>query len=179
MLNFRIRGWILCPLLQKIKERREVDSMTTLPQGDFEINNINSFANKMRCSVPVLNKLNRITEGNFNKIQKIGELTGNVPCRYCGQSYGINGKSEREIWIGMYFNNIIFTPEYLFVLGIHVDKKDKELLTKITRTEINFQFYNFPTVDEKWIFITLDNYFLHCDIQETETEINRILQIIL
>lgn len=128
--------------------------MTTLPQGDFEINNINSFANKMRCSVPLLNKLTQITEGNFNKIQKIGELTGNVPCRYCGQSYGINGKSEREIWIGMYFNNIIFTPEYLFVLGIHVDKKDKELLTKITRTKINFQFYNFPTVDEKWIFIT-------------------------
>ena len=176
MLNFRIRGWILCPLLQKIKERREVDSMTTLPQGDFEINNINSFANKMRCSVPLLNKLNKITEGNFNKIQKIGELTGNVPCRYCGQSYGINGKSEREIWIGMYFKNYPLPPAYQLMIGIDCKNEYRQ---KLDCEGIEYQFNHYPKVGESWLYVDLDNYLLHCDIKETETEINRILQIIL
>lgn len=150
--------------------------MTTLPQGDFEISSINSFANKMRCSVPLLNKLKEITEINFKKIQKIGELTGNVPCRYCGQSYGIDGKLEREIWIGMYFKNYPFPPTYQLMIG--VDCKN-EYIDKLDCEEIEYQLKHYPKVEESWIYVDLDNYLLHCDIKETEDEINRILKIVL
>lgn len=76
----------------------------------------------------------------------------------------------------MYFKNYPLPPAYQLMIGIDCQDKYRQ---KLDYEGIEYQFNHYPKVGESWLYVDLDNYLLHCDIQETETEINRILQIIL
>lgn len=154
--------------------------MSKLSQNDFHIknSNISFFANSMECSVSFISKIDRITCCLSNILSNKANLVdfiGNTSCRYCGRMFGYKSLT---IWVGVYFNNIVFTSEHQFVLGIYLDEKNNDVLTKLKNAGINFKLCNFEPVEEKWIFITLDNFLLTNDCNEIESEILRILNSI-
>ena len=155
--------------------------MNRVLQCDFELTSHaqkHIFSTAVGCSQALISTLESLTNQQFStngkKIVPDDNLTANIPCRYCGRNYSIQNSTSKEFWIGLYFNNIPFTPDYRLILAV-----DTKYTQKLQNEGINYSFYNFPFVQEKWLYINLDNYLLHCDIQEIETEINRILQIIL
>ncbi len=68
-------------------------------------------------------------------------FVGNVDCRYCWRYY------ENEIWIGLIFNNILFSAAYQLTLA--VKDKDGIIAQKLSNTNINFLSHFFPSEENK------------------------------
>ena len=130
------------------------------------------FADSMGCSVALISELkNRLTNLSFQKLQKKSTdyFFGNINCRCCGQSY-----NDENVWIGLYFNNINFTPDYKLVLALWEGGDDYSLEQKLSKALISYKSQYFRPVEERWIFINLDNYLLMCDDNTFKQEIDRI-----
>lgn len=74
---------------------------------------------------------------------------GNITCRYCGRNYTIKDEQENEFWIGLYFNNISFTPDYRLILAINTKP---EYATNLLSAGIHYTTHKFfmRNIDEKW-----------------------------
>ncbi|MCR4580620.1 MAG: hypothetical protein K5681_09775 [Treponema sp.] len=134
------------------------------------------FADSMECSTAILEKLKHITaQLHFHKIiADINSFKGNFTGRYCGQSF-----NDKTVWIGLYFNNIGFSPEYKLVLAIWEGDDKENIKQKLSNALLNYKSQYFKPVEERWLFIYLDKYLLVCDDQTVEKEINRIIDRII
>lgn len=141
-------------------------------QGEFNLSKAKDevFADGMGCSKLLIGKLRTLT-GNVKTIKR-KDFVGNIDCRYCGQQY------ENEIWIGLYFNNILFSSAYQ--LTIAIKDANGSISQKLSNTSINFESHYFASEETKgrWIFIKLDNYLLN-NSSAFVTEINKILKEII
>lgn len=80
------------------------------------------------------------------------------------------------MWIGLYFNNIGFTPEYKLVLALWEGRDEENKKQQLADALKSFKSQYFKPVDERWLFINLDDYLLVCnDDKVIEDEINRIV----
>ena len=142
-------------------------------QGEFELmdNNIEVFADAMECSKMIIESLKAKTE-SIKKI--IGEhpdkgFVGNIDCRYCGMHF------EKDIWVGLYFNNILFTSCYQLTLA--VKDTDGSISSRLNETNLCFKSHYFvpEDINGRWLFFNLDNYLLYSEDNVFSEEINKIV----
>ena len=153
-------------------------------KDDFDFNSdkdIELFADSMECSKALISSLeNRLTQQYFKEkyIKSDDRFFGNISCRYCGQSFNSN-----SIWVGLYFNNIPFTQDYKLVLAIWEGNDDKNIKKLLSDALVSYKSQYFKPVDERWIFVNLDNYLLVCDTDgaalkdEIERKVSKILKV--
>ena len=145
-------------------------------QGEFRLTPIKDeiFASAMDCSKMLIEDLRNLT-GKISILQK-KDFVGNIDCRYCGQHY------ENEIWIGLYFNNFLFTSAYQ--LTIAIKDSDGSVAQKLSGYTFYFtsHFFAPEEINGRWVFIKLDNRLLDCNeskaIQEIELVLTEILDAI-
>lgn len=135
---------------------------------DFDLitdNDIEFFADSIECSKALISSLkNRLNKQPFNNLTLMADdhFFGNISCRYCGQSFNSN-----SIWVGLYFNNITFTQDYKLVLAIWEGNDDNNIKKSLSDALVSYKSQYFKPVDERWIFVNLDNYLLVCDTDGT------------
>lgn len=142
-------------------------------QGEFPLapHNDEVFASAMDCSEILIKNLRSLTS-KISLLQS-RDFVANIDCRYCGRHF------EKDIWVGLYFNNILFTSEKQ--LTIAIKDPDGCISQKLSQYTINFKSHFFASEDRmgRWVFVKLDNYLLLCDKKAALNEIERILSEIL
>lgn len=142
-------------------------------QGEFPLTNKDDevFASAMDCSTILIKNLRKLTS-KINIIQS-RDFVGNIDCRYCGLHF------EKEIWVGLYFNNILFTSAYQFTIAIK--DRDGTVAKKLSQYVVNFESHFFASEQDngRWVFVKLDNYLLFCDESSSKSEIENIISQIL
>ena len=142
-------------------------------QGEFPLNTHDDevFAAAMDCSEILIKNLRSLT--SKITILQSRAFVANIDCRYCGRHF------EKDIWVGLYFNNILFTSAYQFTMAIK--DSDGIVTQKLSQHTLNFESHFFASEESRgrWVFIKLDNYLLSCDENYAKIEIERVFSEIL
>lgn len=147
-------------------------------QGEFELKDslVTDFANAMECSKSLILGLKKLTNITSTYITHEAKdiFVGNIDCRYCGQFY-----NNQAVWVGLYFNNVIFTHDYKLVLAIWDKAGENNIKQELSKAFISYKSQNYVHNEEHWLFVILDNYLLNCDVDTAKEEISSKISSIL
>ena len=141
-------------------------------QNEFSLNDDEKkhvFAEFMECSKKLITDVACLTEclicsEGFSERDE-GDMKGffgNIASRHCGRYLKYK---KLYIWIGLHFNNIPFSPDYRLMLFVHAPKEKNDNSPSLDKAFLTYRhFYDF-CLDEQWVAIALDNYFISCCLQ--------------